>query len=47
MGHVLYIAAERKLLTIAWACVKYERMFDPAYEVREERGGDNDEDEKA
>jgi transposase len=39
-GKVAVIAAERKLLTIAWACVKYERMFDPAYEVRDEHGGD-------
>lgn len=39
------IAAERKLLTIAWACVKYERMFDPEYEVRDGRGKGDDEDE--
>jgi transposase len=38
-GKVAVIAAERKLLTIAWACVKYERMFDPAYEGRDGRGG--------
>lgn len=41
-GKVAVIAAERKLLTIAWACVKYERMFDPAYEERD-RGKDEDE----
>ena len=39
------IAAERKLLTIAWACVKYERMFDPEYEGRNGRGKGEGEDE--
>jgi len=43
-GKVAVIAAERKLLTIAWACVKYERMFDPEYEERGGRGkGEGDE----
>ncbi|MEO8394848.1 MAG: IS110 family transposase [Chloroflexota bacterium] len=30
-GKVAVIACARKLLGIAWACVKYERMFDPDY----------------
>lgn len=43
-GKVAVIAAARKLLTIAWACVKYERMFDPEYEGRDGRGkGEGDE----
>jgi hypothetical protein len=28
---VAFIAAALKLLHIAWACVKYERTFDPEY----------------
>jgi hypothetical protein len=42
-GKVAVIAAERKLLTIAWACVKYERMFDPEYEGRDGRGKGDEE----
>lgn len=33
LGKVAVIACERKLLHIAWTCVKYEQMFDPEYEA--------------
>lgn len=31
LGNVATIAAARKLMHICWACVKYERMYDPDY----------------
>src|SRR5690606_13911982 len=31
LGNVATIAAARKLMNICWACVKYERMYDPNY----------------